>query len=92
MVGCLKLLLNLTYAHDGASNRVRLATGEFPSPQRTTRTTSNSNKNNNNIINQLHSGLAAIMSLLNIQFKEELFDVQQHIVGLLVNLVCAHYQ
>lgn len=94
MVGCLKLLLNLTYDHEAATNRVRIASGEFPSStQRSTRNTNNSNKNNNNNDDNStnnfskYSGLAVIVSLLNIRFREELFDVQQHILGLLVNLV-----
>ncbi len=65
MIGCLKLLLNLTYSHEGACDRVRTYTHEG------------------------RNGLHIIFSLLNLFHTEkEKFDIQQHTLGLLINLVC----
>lgn len=65
MTGTLKLLINLTYNHSEAIERVRLCT-----------------------VNN-ESGLAIILSLISTKISEkELFDLQQHVLGLLINLVC----
>lgn len=67
MVGCLKLLLNLTYDDAEACNRVRLA------------------KYGNSVD---VGGLGTITTLLNLRFAEkEQFDIRQHIISLLINLV-----
>jgi len=81
MTGSLKLLLNLTYNHTDACDRVRLACIH----ENWISTLSNTSKANHSASN---NGLAIILSLLNLQFTEkEQFDIRQHVLGLLINLV-----
>jgi len=105
VIGCLKLLLNLTYDHHGACESVRLASTTTPKnsnkgdkrdkrnkrDKRDKRTTVSS-ETNSNVDTEMEttdplSGLSVLLSLLNIQFHEDMFDIHQHVVGLLINLV-----
>eukprot|EP00026_Physarum_polycephalum_P004662 Phypoly_transcript_04684.p1 GENE.Phypoly_transcript_04684~~Phypoly_transcript_04684.p1 ORF type:complete len:684 (+),score=130.68 Phypoly_transcript_04684:46-2097(+) len=96
MIGCLKLMLNLTYDHHDACESVRLACAEIPSTKNA-KPTKNNKKSKKNPTNEDKKtetgesmplgGLAVVLSLLNIQFDEDMFDIHQHVIGLLINLV-----
>lgn len=99
MIGCLKLLLNLTYNHHDTCESIRLACTNTTNIPKTTKNNAN-NKRSKTIKNKLTNnrdtketdntlgGIAVLLSLLNIQFDEDMFDVHQHVIGLLINLVC----
>jgi hypothetical protein len=103
MIGCLKLLLNLTYNHNDACENVRIAlANEITITKNTISKNSNkigkkgrANINENKANNDTNmedstplGGIAVLLSLLNIRFDEDMFDIHQHVIGLLINLVC----
>jgi hypothetical protein len=97
MIGCLKLLINLTYDHHDACEHVRRAgTNDAASNSanktncKANNTKSKKSKTNNKDVKMegnTPGGLVVLLSLLNIQFEEDMFDIHQHVIGLLINLV-----
>lgn len=91
MIGCLKLLLNLTYDHHDACDAVRLAcVGTLVDKNMGSNKTGKRRKVNSDAVNEENNslgGLVVLLSLLNMQFEEDMFDIHQHVLGLLINLV-----
>jgi hypothetical protein len=95
-------MLNLTYNNYNACESVRLAcTNGIPTTNNTAIKNNKNKKSKMNIgENKTHNkdtvmdssatlgGLALLLSLLNIQFAEDMFDIHQHVIGLLINVVC----